>query len=111
MCSFRSERLTYCFSGITIDHAVVRGILDEQCECTNLEVDGVAKSLNKFCSHLNPEAKVSWFKSTFIFCLSFALERKMDASNTLSFRTQLPQKLGENWSPCVMTIVTESKKA
>ncbi|RCN51871.1 hypothetical protein ANCCAN_01959 [Ancylostoma caninum] len=44
-------------SGITIDQAVVRGILDEQCECTSLEVDGVAKSLNKFCSHLNPEAK------------------------------------------------------
>ncbi|KAL6736424.1 hypothetical protein Aduo_006779 [Ancylostoma duodenale] len=44
-------------SGITIDHAVVRGILDEQCECTSLEVDGVAKSLNKFCSHLNPGAK------------------------------------------------------
>ncbi|KAK5985858.1 hypothetical protein GCK32_002224 [Trichostrongylus colubriformis] len=38
-----------------MDQAVVRGILDEQCECVSMEVSGMARSLNTFCSHLNTE--------------------------------------------------------
>ncbi|VDK53552.1 unnamed protein product [Cylicostephanus goldi] len=51
-----------------MDHAVVRSILDEQCECTSLEVDGVAKSLSTFCSHLNKEAKGGGDASDTTFC-------------------------------------------
>ncbi|XGW11349.1 hypothetical protein V3C99_012672 [Haemonchus contortus] len=42
-------------NGIIMDQAVVRSILDEQCECVSLEVSGLARSLNTFCSHLNVE--------------------------------------------------------
>ncbi|WKX97226.1 hypothetical protein Q1695_013136 [Nippostrongylus brasiliensis] len=42
-------------NGIAMDHAVVRGILDEQCDCVSLEVSGMANSLSTFCSHLNNE--------------------------------------------------------
>uniref|UniRef100_A0A158P5V7 EF-hand domain-containing protein n=1 Tax=Angiostrongylus cantonensis TaxID=6313 RepID=A0A158P5V7_ANGCA len=41
--------------GANIDHAIVRNVLDEQCECTSLEVDGVAMSLNTFCAHMNAD--------------------------------------------------------
>ncbi|VDM60227.1 unnamed protein product [Angiostrongylus costaricensis] len=41
--------------GANIDHAIVRNVLDEQCECTSLEVDGVAMSLSTFCSHMNAD--------------------------------------------------------
>ncbi|KJH51323.1 putative phage head-tail adaptor [Dictyocaulus viviparus] len=39
--------------GTVVDHAVVRSVLDEQCECGSLEVDGVAKGISTFCSHVN----------------------------------------------------------
>ncbi|ETN86038.1 hypothetical protein NECAME_06113 [Necator americanus] len=50
-------------SGVAIDHAVVHSILNEQCECTSLEVDGVRRSLKSFCFHLNPNAKASLLSS------------------------------------------------
>ncbi|VDM65124.1 unnamed protein product, partial [Strongylus vulgaris] len=62
-----SALYTAVHSGITIDQAVVRSILDEQCECTSLEIDGVAKNLNKFCAHLNKEAKLEEDPNT-TFC-------------------------------------------